>query len=183
MAQDTFIPLTQLPKRLLFRERQLEEAVALLKARESFAVRGPFGTGKTTLLRIALSKVAVPHVYVECMHCRTYSCIRRRVDHAKLVVLDDYSLAYRSPELSFLVSRIPLKVVVVNKSLDMEELKNLKMIEMPPYTRQEVTEILAQWVAELRLRVSDEQVEACADKGYRAGGNVRVALLCLAGYL
>jgi Cdc6-like AAA superfamily ATPase len=182
MDQDTVIPLTRLPKRLLFRERQLEEAVALLKAGESFAVRGPFGTGKTTLLRMALSKVAVPHVYVECMHCRTYSCIRRRVDYGKLVVLDDYSLAQRSPELSFLVSGIPIKVVVVNK-LDMEELRGLKVVEMPPYTRQEVAEILAQWVAELRLRVGDEEVEACAERGFKAGGNVRVALLCLLGYL
>jgi Cdc6-like AAA superfamily ATPase len=54
---------------------------------------------------------------------------------------------------------------------------------MPGYTVEELVEILAQRVAELGLRVGDEQVEACAAKGHKAGGNVRVALLCLLGYL
>jgi len=183
MAQDTVIPLTALPRRLLFRERQLEEAVRLIERRESFVVRGSFGTGKTTLVRMALSKAAVPHVYVECMACRTYNCIRGKVQPGVLNVLDDYSLARRTPELSFLVAGLPRKILVVNTGFTGEELEKLRVIEMPPYTKEEITEILVERVAELGLRAGDEQVEACATKGHRAGGNVRVALLCLLGYL
>jgi Cdc6-like AAA superfamily ATPase len=183
MAQDTLQALTRLPKRLLFREGQLEEAVGLLRSGSSFAVRGPFGTGKTTLVRMALSRADAQHVYVECMHCRTYPCIRRRVDPKLLNVLDDYSLARRTPELSFLVAGLPRKILVVNTGFTGEELEKLRVIEMPPYTKEEIFKILLERVAELGLRAGDEQVEACATKGYRAGGNVRVALLCLLGYL
>jgi Cdc6-like AAA superfamily ATPase len=183
MAQDTLIPLTALPRRLLFRERQLEEAVRLIERRESFVVRGPFGTGKTTLVRMALSSVAVPYSYVECMACRTYNCIRGKVQPGVLTVLDDYSLAHRSPQLSFLVSSLPLKVVVVGAGFTGEELRDLRVIEMPPYTKQEIFEILAERAADASLRVDDRDVERCAERGYRAGGNVRVALLCLLGYL
>jgi hypothetical protein len=117
------------------------------------------------------------------MACRTYSCIRRKVQPGVLNVLDDYSLARRSPELSFLVAGLPRKILVVNAGFTGEELEKLRVIEMPPYTKDEIFEILLERVAELQLRVSDEQVEACATKGHKAGGNVRVALLCLAGYL
>jgi Cdc6-like AAA superfamily ATPase len=171
------------PRRLLFREGQLEEAVELLRRGESFAVRGGLGVGKTTLVRVALSRVAVPHVYVECMACRTYSCIRKKVQPGVLNVLDDYSLSQRTPELVFLASSLPLKVLVVHAGFSGEEIKGLRVIEMPPYTKDEIFEILLERVAELGLRVGDEQVEACAEKGFKAGGNVRVALLCLLGYL
>jgi Cdc6-like AAA superfamily ATPase len=183
MAQDTLQALTALPKRLLFREGQLEEAVGLLRSGSSFAVRGPFGTGKTTLVRMALSRADVQHVYVECMYCRTYDCIKRKVQPGVLTVLDDYSLARRSPQLSFLVSSLPLKVVVVGAGFTGEELRDLRVIEMPPYTKQEIFEILVQRAADASLRVDDRDVERCAERGYRAGGNVRVALLCLLGYL
>jgi Cdc6-like AAA superfamily ATPase len=183
MVRDTLQALTALPRRLLFRERQLSEAVELLKAGESFVVRGSFGTGKTTLVRMALLKVAVPHVYVECMHCRTYTCIKRKLDPRRLVVLDDYSLAQRTPELVFLVSSLPFKVLVVHAGFSGEEIKGVRVIEMPPYAKEEISEILVERVVELGLRVGDEEVEACAEKGFKAGGNVRVALLCLLGYL
>ena len=172
------------PPRLLFRERQLEEAVRLLQSGSSFAVRGGLGVGKTTLVRMALSRTGVQHTYVECMFCRTYPCLRRRLRGAAgLVVLDDYSLAQRTPELVFLVSSLPLKVLVVHAGFSGEEIKGVRVIEMPPYAKEEISEILVERVVELGLRVGDEQVEACAAKGHKAGGNVRVALLCLAGYL
>ena len=172
------------PRRLLFRERQLEEAVRLLQSGSSFAVRGGLGVGKTTLVRMALSRTRVQHTYVECMFCRTCPCLRRRLRGAAgLVVLDDYSLAQRTPELVHLVRALPSKVLVVHAGFAGEELEGLRVIEMPGYTVEELVEILAQRAAELQLRVSDEQVEVCAEKGFRAGGNARVALLCLAGYL
>jgi Cdc6-like AAA superfamily ATPase len=183
MAQDTLIPLTALPRRLLFRERQLEEAVRLIERRESFVVRGPFGTGKTTLVRMALSRTMAPHVFVECTNCRTYTCIKRKLDPGMLVVLDDYSLVRRTPELAFLVSSLPFKIATVNTSFTGEELGKLRAIEMPPYTKQEIFEILVERAVEANLRVEDREIEKCAEKGHRACGNVRVALLCLAGYL
>jgi Cdc6-like AAA superfamily ATPase len=183
MAQDTLQALTSLPRRLLFREKQLEDVLMLLKEGSSFAVRGSFGTGKTTLIRMALSRTMLSHVFIECMYCRTSQCIRRRVDPRVLNVLDDYSLARRTPELVFLVAGLPRKILVVHPGFAGEELGGMKIIEMPPYTKEEIERILVERVVELGLRVSDEQVEACAYKGYRAGGNVRVALLCLAGYL
>jgi len=183
MAQNTLKTLTSLPRRLLFRERQLEEAVRLIERRESFVVTGPFGTGKTTLVRMALSRTTVPHVFVECMNCRTYTCIKRRLDPGRLVVLDDYSLVRRTPELAFLVSSLPFKIATVNTGFTAEELGKLRVIEMPPYTKQEIFEILVERVVEANLRAEDREIEKCAEKGRMAGGNVRVALLCLAGYL
>jgi Cdc6-like AAA superfamily ATPase len=172
------------PPKLLFRERQLERALELAKAKTSFVVYGPIGTGKTTLLwmlRARLAKLGAEILYVSCASARTYSALRARLKPAALYLIDDYAMAVREPRLKELVRTLEPKAVVVYPPVEAYgELEGLERIEMPAYTLEELEEICRERAARLALAVEEEDVRAAAKAGFEHGGNARVALMVLA---
>ncbi|MCC6049066.1 MAG: hypothetical protein LM580_00065 [Thermofilum sp.] len=172
------------PPKLLFRERQLERALELAKAKTSFVVYGPLGTGKTTLLwmlRARLAKLSAEALYVSCASARTFEALRRRLKPAQLYLLDDYAMAVREPRLKELVKGLEPKAVVVYPPVEAYgELEGLEKIEMPAYTLEELEEICRERAARLALAVEEEDVRAAARAGLEHGGNARVALMVLA---
>jgi Cdc6-like AAA superfamily ATPase len=172
------------PPKLLFRERQLERALELAKAKVSFAVYGPIGVGKTTqlwMVRDRLAKLGVEALYVSCASARTHSALRARLKPAQLYLIDDYAMAVREPRLKELVKGLEPKAVVVYPPVEAyEELEGLEKIEMPAYTLEELEDICRERAARLALAVDDEDVRAAAKAGFEHGGNARVALMVLA---
>jgi Cdc6-like AAA superfamily ATPase len=172
------------PPKLLFRERQLERALELAKAKVSFAVYGPIGVGKTTqlwMVRDRLAKLGVEALYVSCASARTHSALRARLKPAQLYLIDDYAMAVREPRLKELVKGLEPKAVVVYPPVEAyEELEGLERVEMPAYTLEELEEICRERAARLELPVGDEDVRAAARAGVEHGGNARVALMVLA---
>ena len=168
------------PPKLLFRDQQLSRARELVGERASFIVLGSVGTGKTTLARMAVQGLEGV-VYVDCGASRTYQSLRRKLAAGgALYILDDYSLALRAPALKSLVRSLEPKIVVVHPPLVHEELEGVETVEMPPYTLEELREIVRERVVRLNLPLDDEDVEAAAYQGFRRGGNARVALMTLA---
>ncbi|AKG39065.1 hypothetical protein MA03_07195 [Infirmifilum uzonense] len=165
------------PQKLLFREDKLRETLELLRGGESLVIRGPVGVGKTTLALMAAK--GFKQTYINCFQCRTYDCIRRRIAPG-LIILDDYTLAKRTAQLVRLVKELPWKLVVIHPQLQAEELKDLPIVELKPYTLQELEEILRERVIRLNLPLSDYDIRLAAEEGVRRGGNARIALLKLA---
>jgi Cdc6-like AAA superfamily ATPase len=173
------------PPKLLFRERQLERALELAKAKTSFVVYGPLGTGKTTLLwmlRARCSKeLGAEALYVSCASARTYSALRSKLKPAAYYLIDDYAMAVREPRLKELVKGLEPKIVVVYPPVEAYgELEGLERVEMPAYTLEELEEICRERAARLALAVEEEDVRAAAKAGFEHGGNARVALMVLA---
>jgi len=168
------------PPKLLFRERQLERALALAKNGVSFVVYGPVGAGKTTLLwKVRAHSPGA--LYVSCASARTHSALQRKLEPARLYLIDDYSLAVREPRLRELVRSLKPKIVVVYPPVEVyEELELFEKLEMPAYTLEELEEICRERAARLALAVDDEDVRAAAKAGLEHGGNARVALMVLA---
>jgi Cdc6-like AAA superfamily ATPase len=83
-------------------------------------------------------------------------------------------------ELVRLVKELPWKLVVIHPQLLCLELKDLPIVELKPYTLQELEEILRERVIRLNLPLSDDDIRLAAEEGVRRGGNARIALLKLA---
>jgi len=171
------------PPRLLFREAQLHEAKTLLARGESLLVRGPPGVGKTTLARISAKEVRVGTVYIPGFRCRVYSCLRAAVREDALNVIDDYGMILRDSRVVELVRSLPFKVVVVHTGLFAKELEGLREVVMPPYTEEEILEILEERAARLSLPVGEETLRLLAREAAAYSGSVRIALMMLADYL
>lgn len=170
--------LLEPPPKLLFRERQLEQAADYVKRGLSFKVVGVPGVGKTTLVLLALRRYNAGCVYVSCFQRRTPRTIIGMLDDSALNVIDDFSLAVWTADLLQRVQRLPFKVLVELPHRRSHILEN-RVVEMPPYTREELEEILRERVVRLCLPLDDEDIGAAAEEGARRGGNARVALLAL----
>lgn len=167
------------PTRLLFRETQLEEAAEKLSRNESFTIKGPPGVGKTTLIKLAtlgLRKVT----YIPGYTCRTYECLKDRVNFNTLNVIDDYGLILRSSSVIKLVEKLPWKVVIIHPGLYSRELDHLATIWMPPYSFHEIKQILLERVERLALPVDTRVVEECSREAAEHSGSIKVALILLA---
>ncbi|MEM2186844.1 MAG: hypothetical protein QXT37_07705 [Thermofilaceae archaeon] len=164
------------PPKLLFREAELSEARAYIERGEPFKVVGPPGVGKTTLARMAL--IGVDHTYVSCFQRRTPRMILPLLDGGRWNVLDDFSLAMWDERLFNAVKQMP-RVVLVELPHRRSPLLEGNVIEMRPYSREQLEEILRERVVRLLLPADDDDIHAAAEEGARKGGNARVALLAL----
>ncbi|MEM4853624.1 MAG: hypothetical protein QXQ60_08660 [Thermofilum sp.] len=162
------------PPKLLFREAELAEARARVERGEPFKVVGPPGVGKTTLVRMALAGVG--HAYVSCFERRTPRLILSSLG-AGWNVLDDFSLAAWDGQLLAAVRSLP--VILVELPHRRSPLLENHVIEMRPYSREQLEEILRERVVRLRLPADDEDIRAAAEEGARRGGNARAALYAL----
>jgi len=157
-----------LPRRLLFRERQLNIAVNALLARQNLVVVGEPGMGKSTLVKMALASVKIPHVYIDCGQSRTYTSIRRKVRTDGLNVLDDFTLVKYELRLEKLVTQLPWKILVVHPVFRprLQRLYALglqaRTIEMPPYTPSEIYAIIEDRVIAGNLPASEEALQYLA---------------------
>lgn len=157
-----------LPRRLLFREKQLNMAVNALLARQNVVVVGEPGMGKTTLVRKALASVKIPYIYIDCGQSRTYASIRKKMKTGGLVVLDDFTLVKYEPRLEKLVTQLPWKILVVHPVFKprLQRLFTLglkaRLVEMPPYTPAEIYRILEDRVIAGNLPVSEEAIQHLA---------------------
>ncbi|MEM0267645.1 MAG: hypothetical protein QXV98_03390 [Thermofilaceae archaeon] len=164
------------PPKLLFREAELSEARARVERGEPFKVVGPPGVGKTTLVELAL--IGVSHAYVSCFQRRTARLILSSLDEARWNVLDDFSLALWDERLFNAVKQMP-RVVLVELPHRRSPLLENRVIEMRPYSREQLEEIVRERVVRLLLPADDEDIRRAAEEGARRGGNARVALLAL----
>ncbi|MEM0093471.1 MAG: hypothetical protein QW753_03785 [Thermofilum sp.] len=164
------------PPKLLFREAELAEARARVERGEPFKVVGPPGVGKTTLVRMALAGVG--HAYVSCFERRTLRAILPLLDGAGWKVLDDFSLAMWDERLFSAVEQLPRAILVELPHRRSPLLEN-HVIEMRPYSREQLEEILRERVVRLRLPADDEDIRLAAEEGARRGGNARAALYAL----
>lgn len=166
------------PPRLLFREAQLKAAIEKLARKDSVRIEGPPGVGKTTLARMAAASLGRV-TYVAGFACRTYNCLRARIDFSALNIIDDYGLILRDNSVVKLVESIPWKVVVTHPGLYARELDSLPSVHMPPYTFQEIRQILLERVQRLSLTVDAGVIDECAREAAEHSGSIRLALLLL----
>ena len=152
-----------------------------MRERASFCVEGPPGVGKTTLVVTAALGVAA--VYIPGFRCRTYECLKKRVDPHSLNIIDDYGMLLRSDDAVSLVRSLPWKIVVLHPGLYAPEVDHLPRIWMPPYTYHEIRQILLERVERLSLPVSESTVDRCAREAAQYSGSVKMALLLLLDYL
>ena len=159
-----------LPRRLLFREKQLNVTVNALLARQNLVVMGEPGMGKSTLVKMALASAKIPHVYIDCGHSRTYSSIRKKTRRDRLNVLDDFTLARHETRLEKLVLQLPWKILVVHPVYKprLQRLYSLglraRLVEMPPYTPAEIYKILEDRIIAGNLPVSEEAIHHLATR-------------------
>jgi len=176
-----------LPSRLVGREDRLQ-LLKLAPPQGLVAVIGPAGTGKTTLARLAFPGA----VWVDCgvhgSHAGVYGALRRsglrEGTTGRTVVLDDFTLAHRTPELWDLVLRLSERnrvVLVAHPSIRGELRGAPLLVEMPPYSAEELYLILEDRALQGELPVADKVLRFIAEKvGYpRGSGSARLALRAL----
>jgi len=168
-----------LPPRLAAREDRLR---ALRAAEGLVAIVGPAGAGKTTLARLAFPDA----LWVDCGLTPSYASIRaslRGFTGGRAVVLDDFTLAHRTPQLWELVLRLSRsgRVVLVAHPSIRGELAGAQLVEMPPYSAEELYLILEDRALQGELPVTDKVLRFIAEKvGYPKGsGSARLALRAL----
>lgn len=93
-------------------------------------------------------------------------------------MLDDFSLAMWDERLFNAVKQMP-RVVLVELPHRRSPLLEGNVIEMRPYSREQLEEILRERVVRLLLPADDDDIRRAAEEGARKGGNARVALLAL----
>jgi len=175
-----------LPSRLVGREDRLQ-ALRATPPQGLVAVFGPAGTGKTTLARLAFEGA----VWVDCGVHGSYPNVVKTLRRSGLrekagvsVVFDDFTLAHRTPELWDLVLRLSERnrvVLVVHPSIRGELRGAPLLIEMPPYSAEELYLILEDRALQGELPVADKVLRFIAEKvGYpRGSGSARLALRAL----
>jgi len=175
-----------LPSRLVRREDRLQ-LLRLAPPQGLVAIIGPAGTGKTTLARLAFPDA----VWVDCgvhgSHAGVYGALRRsglREKAGVSVVFDDFTLAHRTPELWDLVLRLSERnrvVLVVHPSVRGELRGAPLLVEMPPYSGEELYLILEDRALQGELPVTDKVLRFIAEKlGYpRGSGSARLAVRAL----
>jgi len=176
-----------LPSRLVGREDRLQ-LLKLAPPQGLVAVVGPAGTGKTTLARLAFPDA----IWVDCGVHGSYPNIVKTLRRSGLregttgrtVAFDDFTLAHRTPELWDLVLRLSERnrvVLVVHPSVRGELRGAPLLIEMPPYSGEELYLILEDRAVQGNLPVTDRVLRFIAEKlGYPKGsGSARLAIRAL----
>lgn len=177
-----------LPPRLVGRQEQLRKLAALIAAGGVCAVVGQAGTGKTTLVRMVVRDAVGGVVWVDCGRRTSYSAIAAALAarHARVVVLDDFTLARRDAKLWSMVARLGREgsvVLTAHPSVRAELIAHgvTRIVDMPPYNAEELFVILLDRVIEGGLAVDDEALEVIARRvGWPEGpGSARIALRAL----
>jgi len=176
-----------LPSRLVRREDKLQTLRAT-PPQGLVAIVGPAGTGKTTLAKLAFEGAAWVDCGVHGSHAGVYGALRRsglrEGSTGRTVVLDDFTLAHRTPELWDLVLRLAEMnrvVLVVHPSVRGELRGAPLLVEMPPYSAEELYQILEDRALQGELPVTDKVLRFIAEKlGYpRGSGSARLAVRAL----
>jgi len=186
-----------IPPSLVCRESKVETARKLIRE-GALAVIGPSGVGKTTLARMAFPDAII----VDCTLRRRAQSIARyialsmgikarrfgdalnaiREAEARLVVLDDFTLAFRNREMRLLLRALEkhLVVFIAHPSIRYE-LFEYSILEMPPYSAAELYRILEPRAASGRLPVEEGALwEIARLVGWPKGpGSARLALYVL----
>lgn len=187
------------PPRLVHREDKPGELKRALKKGRVLVV-GPCGTGKSTLVKLALGET----LRVDCSRARSAASVAARLAalagvrtrrlsvalsrllelEPQIIVLDDFTLARKDRSMILLLERLERRHVIVlvvhPHALRAPGVEGEAVI-MPPYSAEELYGILENRVAAGGLPVSEEALWAIAEGlGHPHGpGSARLAIAAL----